>query len=66
MDIETARYGGYWTLELRGYKNNHLTLESNQRFEGIRDLNQYLSYFFSDEAMTLRCDSYDIRVGAGE
>lgn len=34
IDIETARYGGYWSLELHGYKENHLTLEQKQMFEG--------------------------------
>lgn len=47
MDIETAKYGGYWSLEVRGYKENHLTLEVNQMFEGIRSLHEYLSYFFA-------------------
>ena len=66
MDIEMARYGGYWSLELHGYKENHLTLESKQMFEGIRELYEYLSYFFANEGMTSRCDSYDIRIGASK
>lgn len=66
MDIETARYGGYWSLELHGYKENHLTLESKQMFEGVRELYEYLSYFFANEVMTSRCDSYDIRIGASK
>ena len=66
MDIETARYGGYWSLELHGYKENHLTLESNQMFEGVRELHEYLSYFFANETMTSRCDSYDVRIGASK
>lgn len=63
MDIETARYGGYWSLELHGYKENHLTLEVTQLFEGIRSLHEYLSYFFANEGMTSQCDSYDVRIG---
>ena len=63
MDIETARYGGYWSLELHGYKENHLTLESKQMFEGVRDLYEYLSNFFAQETYTRRCDSYDIHIG---
>ena len=66
MDIETAKYGGYWHLEVHGYKENHLTLESTQMFEGIRGLYEYLSYFFANETMTSRCDSYDIRIGASK
>lgn len=59
MDIETAKYGGYWHLEVHGYKENHLALESTQMFEGIRGLYEYLSYFFANETMTSRCDSYE-------
>jgi len=66
MDIETAKYGRYWSLEVRGYKENHLTLEVTQLFEGIRSLHEYLSYFFADETMTSRCDSYDVHIGASK
>lgn len=66
MDIETAKYGGYWHLEVRGYKENHLTLEVTQLLEGIRSLNEYLSYFFANETMTSRCDSYDVRIGTSK
>lgn len=66
MDIETAKYGVYWSLEVRGYKKNHLTLESTQMFESIRGLYEYLSYFFANETMTSRCDNYDVRIGVSE
>lgn len=66
MDIETAKYRGYWSLEVRGYKENHLTLEVNQMFEGIRSLHEYLSYFFADVTMTSGCDSYDVRIGTSK
>ena len=66
MDIETAKYGGYWSLEVRGYKENHLTLEVTQLFEGIRSLHEYLSYFFTNESMTSRCDNYDVRIGVSK
>lgn len=52
MDIETAKYGGYWSLEVRGYKENHLTLDVAQLFEGIRSLHEYLSHFFTNETVT--------------
>lgn len=66
MNIDQIRYGGCWSLELRGYKDNHLRLESKQILETKSDVYEYLSYFFNSESMTQLYDSYDVRIGASE
>lgn len=66
MNVDQIRYGGCWSLELRGYKDNHLRLESRQILETKDDVYEYLSYFFNSESMTQVCDSYDIRIGVSE
>lgn len=66
MNIDQIRYGGCWSLELRGYKENHKTIESRQLFEFESSLYEYLSAFFNQETYTRRCDSYDIRIGVSK
>lgn len=66
ITIDKVRYGGCYNLEIRGYKENHPTLESRQLFEFESSLYEYLSEFFNQEAYTRRCDSYDIRIGVSK
>lgn len=66
MNVDQIKYGGCWSLELRGYKENHQTIESRQLFEFESSLYEYLSAFFNQETYTRRCDSYDIRIGVSK
>lgn len=66
MNIDQIKCGGCWSLELRGYKENHQTIESRQLFEFESSLYEYLSVFFIQETYTRRCDSYDIRIGVSK
>lgn len=66
MNIDQIKYGGCFSLELRGYKENHLRLESTQLSEFKSSVYEYLSSFFNAESMTQLCDSYDIRIGVVE
>nr|DAE91333.1 MAG TPA: hypothetical protein [Caudoviricetes sp.] len=66
MNIDQIKYGGCLSLELRGYKENHLRLESTQLFEFKSSVYEYLSIFFNAESMTQLCDSYDIRISVVE
>lgn len=66
MNIDQIKYGGCWSLELRGYKENHLRMEAKRIFESKSSVHEYLSYFFNAEADRMPCDSYDIRIGVAE
>lgn len=66
MNIDQIKYGGCWSLEIRGYKDNHLRMEAKQIFESKSSVHEYLSYFFNAEADRMPCDSYDVRIGVAE